>query len=400
MRSARTSNSNVLAENFVRSKEEPPCTRVLLAGAAQHPNNIGRDQGLTNNYELNIMCKPDPSPQVKSLSKSSENNGKGQPGKDDFFWSYTEEPHATRRKQILAKYPQVKELFGHDPNFKYVVTLLVSIQVCMAYYMRFCNGWLFVLGAYAVGGTCNHMLMLAMHELSHNLGFKKMLHNRIFSLFANLPIGIPSAISFKRYHLEHHKYQGEVGVDVDIPTPAEGRIFQSTFMKLLFVMNQIFFYALRPLFVNPKTPGKWEAINAVCCIAFDAAIVLTMGPWALFYLILSTYLGAGLHPVAGHFIAEHYVFVKGAETYSYYGPLNIFGFNVGYHNEHHDFPNIPGSRLPELRRIAAEFYDPLPKCESWVGVLFNYIFDPNISAFSRVMRHTLSDKDIAEIRKQ
>ncbi|GAX10773.1 sphingolipid Delta-4 desaturase [Fistulifera solaris] len=346
------------------------------------------------------MCKSDSAPQIKQLSKSSENNGKGQPGKDDFFWSYTEEPHATRRKEILAKYPQVKELFGHDPNFKYVVTLLVSIQIGMAYYMRFCSGWVFVLGAYAVGGTCNHMLMLAMHELSHNLGFKKMIHNRIFSLFANLPIGIPSAISFKRYHLEHHKYQGEVGVDVDIPTPAEGRIFQSTFMKFLFVMNQIFFYALRPLFVNPKKPGKWEFINAVCCIAFDAAILCTLGPWAMFYLILSTYLGAGLHPVAGHFIAEHYVFAKGAETYSYYGPLNIFGFNVGYHNEHHDFPNIPGSRLPELRRIAAEFYDPLPKCESWVMVLYNYITDPNISAFSRVMRHTLTDKEIAEIRKQ
>ena len=80
------------------------------------------------------------------------------------------------------------------------------------------------------------------------------------------------------------------------------------------------------------------------------------------------------------------MFVGDAETYSYYGPLNILCYNVGYHNEHHDFPNIPWSRLPQLREIASEFYDDLPYHKSWPMVLYHFIFDSKIGAKNRVKR--------------
>ncbi len=207
-------------------------------------------------------------------------------------------------------------------------------------------GWPILLAlSYCFGAILNHNLFLAIHELSHNLAFSTPIYNRFLGLFANLPISIPMSITFQKYHLEHHRFQGVEGFDMDIPSYAEGHVVTNIFMKILWVICQLFFYALRPLFLNPKTPGLWEASNFVTQIGFDAALVYFFGWKSLVYLVLSTFLGGGMHPVAGHFIAEHYVFMEGQETYSYYGPLNLVTWNVGYHVEHHDFPRIPGRKL-------------------------------------------------------
>ncbi|HEV8549100.1 MAG TPA: fatty acid desaturase, partial [Polyangiaceae bacterium] len=76
----------------------------------------------------------------------------------------------------------------------------------------------------------------------------------------------------------------------------------------------------------------------------------------------------------------------GQETYSYYGPLNRIAFNVGYHNEHHDFPYIAGSRLPALRRLAPEFYENLHSHDSWTLTLVRYVTRPSLGGHSRVRR--------------
>lgn len=147
---------------------------------------------------------------------------------------------------------------------------------------------------------------------------------------------------------------------------------------------------------------KIHLLNIIVQLAFDITIYKTWGGHAVLYFIISSFLAGSLHPCAGHFIAEHYVFDRAAltarmqtatdekiaipETFSYYGPLNALTYNVGLHNEHHDFPAIPWSRLPALHEIAKEFYADLPSHSSWVWVVWQFVWDREVGLHCRVKR--------------
>jgi len=250
-------------------------------------------------------------------------------------------------------------------------------------------------------------------------------------------MAVPSSTLFKRYHIEHHQFQGFEEYDMDIPTKAEGDIFNSPIRKVFFLIFQFAFYGLRPQLVRPKSPSKLDIMNNIVIFSSNIAIYMYFpsGLSALGYLVASSLLGMGLHPCAGHFISEHYVFpndsnllpdgmgtksifdipmmrvtsnqtdsvknpiIPVAETYSYYGALNLLCWNVGYHNEHHDFPRVPGWKLPQVHRIAKEFYEHLPQHKSWTWVLVSYVMNPNVTAYSRVVRNKvemMKHKEIIE----
>ncbi|XDG04190.1 hypothetical protein ABKA04_003805 [Annulohypoxylon sp. FPYF3050] len=319
----------------------------------------------------------------------------------DFFWTYTEEPHRTRRLAIIKAHPEVTKLCGPEPLTKYVVLGVVGLQIFCAYLLRntpFLSAPFWLL-AYVVGATANQNLFLAIHEISHNLAFRSPTANRLFAIVANLPIGIPYSASFRPYHLTHHKSLGVDGLDTDLPTALEAIFLDSILGKAFFCTFQILFYAVRPMCVY-SVPFTWvSATNVAVQLLFDLVILQTLGKQSMFYFILSSFLAGSLHPLAGHFIAEHYVYetvtpaqanpdnrMAVPETYSYYGPLNFLTYNVGLHNEHHDFPAVPWTRLPKLNQIANEFYADLPYHRSWTYVIWRFIFDENVGIRCRVKR--------------
>ncbi|EAW10158.1 sphingolipid delta(4)-desaturase family protein [Aspergillus clavatus NRRL 1] len=343
---------------------------------------------------------------------------------DRFFWTYTEEPHRSRRQAIIKAHPEVLKLCGPEPLTKYVVLGVVALQICCAYLLRDTPffSWRFFATAYIIGATSNQNLFLAIHEISHNLAFRSAMANRVLAIIANLPIGIPYSAAFRPYHLTHHKSLGVAGLDTDLPTAVEAFLLDSLLGKAFFCTFQILFYALRPMFVYSPPFTSIHLLNLITQLSFDYVLTTLCGGslQPLLYLVFSSFLAGSLHPCAGHFIAEHYFFSRvesggtesiqeqkkmhaagtsetqraphpmdslpPPETYSYYGPLNIFTYNVGLHNEHHDFPAIPWTRLHELHRIARDFYEPLPCHRSWVWVIWTFILDKNVGMWCRVKR--------------
>jgi sphingolipid delta-4 desaturase len=266
------------------------------------------------------------------------------------------------------------------------VLFVVFVQFCAAYMVREWAWWQVLVASYVVSGTANQNLFCAQHEISHCLAFRRPLHNKILALVGNMPLVVPVAVKFREYHHDHHIFMGVDGGDVDLPTALEAHWITSVAAKAVYGFFYLAVYGVRPLMVRPKPANAGDAVNWLVVMASNALVLRFWGIKSLFYLFAGSILGGGLHPLAGHLLAEHYMFEAGQETYSYYGPLNALSYNVGFHNEHHDFPQIPQTRLHRLRAIAPEFYDDLRHHTSWTWVIFKFLTDPTVGPWSRMHR--------------
>ena len=307
----------------------------------------------------------------------------------NFRFSGEPEPHKLRTKTILASNPEVRNLIGKNPFTIIPLVGIVSGMVAISYFLKDSPWWLIIVVAYCIGAFANHALFVMIHECSHNLLFKGKTLNYLASIIANLPHVLPSAISFTRYHRMHHVHQGNHDLDADLPDFWEARLFGNNFFsKALWLLLFPLFQVRRTFRLkNIKPIDGWIITNWILQLVFDIAIWVFIGPKALFFMLISFFFSVGLHPLGARWIQEHYLVLdENQETYSYYGPLNLFAFNVGYHNEHHDFPSVPWNKLPEIKSKAPGFYDSLKSHQSWTRLFLRFLFDKNITLHSRILR--------------
>ena len=313
----------------------------------------------------------------------------------DFTYLDGRPVHFYRGREILKAHPEIRELMVKNPWTAACAALVVSAQWIIAANVEML-AWYWILAlAYFVGAFANHSLYVLIHECTHNLVFKRPANNNLLGIFCDFALVIPSAMGFRKYHLMHHKFLGQYLRDPDIVRHEEARLISnSAWRKALWLFFFSVSQALRPMQITEtEFWDRWIVANLVAVIAVDILILVLFGPAALAYLALSTLFALGLHPLGGRWIQEHYLTREGQETYSYYGPLNKTCFNMGYHNEHHDFATVPWNNLPKLTRIAPEYYASLASYRSWTAVLLNYIFNPNMSSYSRIVRPAVATED-------
>ncbi|MBS1500593.1 MAG: fatty acid desaturase [Bacteroidetes bacterium] len=309
--------------------------------------------------------------------------------KTDFVYSTESEPHRTRTKKILKQSPEIRDLIGKNPMTMVAILGLVGSMILVAWLLRAQSWWIVFAAAYLYGAFANHALFVMIHECTHQLVFRNALANRWAAIVANLPHVVPGAISFEKYHIKHHSFQGIHELDADLPNKWEARLINNYFI------GKVLWLFLFPLFQGTRVArlreirffDKWLMINILVQVAFNVVVWYFMGWHALGFLFISFWFSIGLHPLGARWVQEHYLtFKSDQETYSYYGPLNTVAFNVGYHNEHHDFPSIPWNKLPQIKKSAPEYYDTLLSHKSWTVLFFRFLFEKEISLYNRIIR--------------
>ncbi len=308
--------------------------------------------------------------------------------KKDFIHSAQSEPHRIRTKEILKECPDMRKLIGKNPYTILPIIGLVTLQLVLGIVLKDQPWWMVIAIAYLIGAFADHALFVLIHECAHKLIFKNPVANKLAGILANVPLIFPSSASFETYHIKHHSFQGVHELDGDLPNYWEAKLIDNYFVgKVIWLLFYPFFQLFRFSRLKEISPfNKWVGLNWLVQIFCIAVISYFFGFKAIAFLILSFFFSVGLHPLGARWIQEHYLTKGEQETYSYYGPLNTVAFNVGYHNEHHDFPSVPWNKLPQIRKDAPAYYNTLSYHTSWTKLFFRFLFDKEISLYSRIVR--------------
>jgi len=293
--------------------------------------------------------------------------------------------HIDRRKEVLKKFPDTKGLDGVFWGSAPCILFLVGVQW---YIWTLVNEIpASVLGYAAMGviawvnsTTIFYMLSTFIHENSHGLILGMGKNNRLAAACL-IELGFCSFVEQWEYtvvhYTMHHPQLNDQAKDSECP--AEGHVAVLPEGPMKYIVPFVELFPLGTLLTQGQLSnnaqhtekliqdmaGPRNVLMAVSVAVYGVLIYFQMYHAALFAAwTTSLYSSRWCISLHGQSISEHYRhnFVPGgkelAPTHStYYWLENFVGFNTGYHDEHHTFPNVPWIHLPKLKAQSPDVFN-------------------------------------------
>lgn len=281
--------------------------------------------------------------------------------------------HIERSQKILRQYPEIRQYFGHYPPSIMAIAFLVALQWLIAWLVKDLPWYAVGAIAFFVGQFVLHSLGTFVHEAAHNLIFKTKFGSR-FALFlivcGSLSFGESLAyigVHGKTHHrqLNDYQYDHELWDRNWVEFSSNHLLWRITESLFHLLPGGIVISVLMTFLVKADTR---QVKSAKVSLGFNIFLIITslslyifswfvFSPMATLYLFWSLTLMASNWGITfrGQSIAEHHIYQQG-KTFSTYHWTNIPLFNAGYHDEHHTFPNVPWIYLPQLKRLAPEYF--------------------------------------------
>ena len=295
--------------------------------------------------------------------------------------------HIDRRKELLKKTPELSKLDGVFYGSAPCVVLLVGIQWYIWSVVNEFESYLLIgLCAWLNSTTLFYSLSTFIHENSHGLilGWKNRLPAACLIELAFCSFGEQWEYTVVHYTM-HHPQLNDSAKDSECPAKGHVAVQPDNLMK--YVVPFVEMLPLGTMMTQGQLSNNAQHSSTAnmqksqtVLIAVSAAVYGTLVYLQMWHAILfaawttSLYASRWCIALHGQSISEHYRHnfeptangkdVPPTHSTSHFVE-NAIGFNTGYHDEHHTFPNVPWYHLPKLTKAGPEVFNNINTRRYW-----------------------------------
>jgi sphingolipid 4-desaturase/C4-monooxygenase len=300
--------------------------------------------------------------------------------------------HNEIRRRVLEAHPEAAELIGPDWRTALFAGGLLALHWSIAWGVSKTTWWVVLFVALFFGQFVYHAASSLVHESAHRLVFRGARAKVAFDLLLEAILtSFGYLLVYQHNHVtSHHAHLGDYEGDYeheDIYRVAARRMYRELHPWRwrvinigLMALHLVPFAVITDTLILPRVlahamglpvrdglrntqatrPPRGEVrLFMVFSVAVLVAVYFAFGVLGLLYQIwcislIGSRWGASIR---GQILSEHYGEDAQHPTRSTYWWGNRAFFNIGYHVEHHTFPNVAWTRLPRLKAIAPETFN-------------------------------------------